>query len=317
MAILFAYIMVVLIWATTPLTISWSGDSISFMAGVTLRMSLALALGMLVKLLLSRPSLFSYAGSWKVYAVASIGIFPNMPVVYWSAQMIPSGLVAVVFAISPFVTGVLSLLILRENPFNPKRLLALLLALSGLALIFHDQWKLELNAALGVLGIFLSSLIFSLSSVCMKKLGTHLPAFDVAMGSLLFSLPGLFLLWWLVDGNFAVAPTGRTLASIMYLAVFGSLLGFTLFFYVLKKMSPSAVSLITLMTPVLAVILGSVAAGERLTQAALGGALLVLLALGLYVDWKFGLWFERALSRKTVRSEASLEHLKEEFIRYK
>jgi hypothetical protein len=57
-AILFAYIMVVLIWATTPLTISWSGDSISFMAGVTLRMSLALALGMLVKLLLSRPSLF-------------------------------------------------------------------------------------------------------------------------------------------------------------------------------------------------------------------------------------------------------------------
>ncbi len=316
MAILFAYLMVVLIWATTPLTIQWSGDSISFMAGVALRMSLALALGMLVNLLLSRPSLFSYPGSWKVYAVASIGIFPNMPVVYWSAQAIPSGLVAVIFAMSPFVTGVMSLLILRENPFSPKRLLALLLALLGLALIFHDQWRLDVRAALGVLGILFSSLMFSLSSVWLKKLNTSLPAFDQAVGALLFAVPGLLLLWWLVDGSFAVAPSTRTAAAIVYLAVFGSLLGFTLFFYVLKKLSASAVSLITLMTPVLAVILGALAAGERLTLAALGGALLVLLALALYVDWRFGRWFERALARTSL-TDNSLEDLKEEFVRYK
>lgn len=316
MAILFAYLMVVLIWATTPLTIQWSGDSISFMAGVALRMSLALALGMLANLLLSRPSLFSYAGSWKVYAVASIGIFPNMPVVYWSAQTIPSGLVAVIFAMSPFVTGVMSLLILRENPFSPKRLLALLLALLGLALIFHDQWRLDVTAALGVLGILFSSLMFSLSSVWLKKLNTSLPAFDQAVGALLFAVPGLLLLWWLVDGSFAVAPSMRTAAAIVYLAVFGSLLGFTLFFYVLKKLSASAVSLITLVTPVLAVILGTFAAGERLTLAALGGALLVLLALALYVDWRFGRWFERALARGSL-TENSLEDLKEEFVRYK
>src|SRR3954463_12969682 len=129
MAVLFAYISVVLIWATTPLAIQWSSDSIGFAAAVLLRMSIALTIGLLINALLRRK-LFFHPKVWQVYAAGAIGIFPNLPVVYWSAQFIPSGLVAVIFAMLPFVMGVMSYLFLKENPFTLRRLIALIMAVS-------------------------------------------------------------------------------------------------------------------------------------------------------------------------------------------
>lgn len=315
MAVLFAYIFVVLIWATTPLAIQWSSDSVSFVAAVVLRMGLALALALFISTALRR-SLFAYADAWKVYLAASIGIFPNMPLVYWSAQFIPSGLIAVIFAMSPFVTGVMSLLILRENPFNRRRVFALLIAFGGLVVIFHQQISLDTYAAYGIAGILCSTLLFSVSSVWLKSLNTSVPAFDQATGALLFAMPGLLLSWYLFDGTLPSTISDKSVGAIVYLAVMGSLLGFTLFFYVLKKLSPSAVSLITLLTPVLALFVGVFVAGERLTLSTLTGAGLVMLALLFYIEWSFGHWFEKSL-RRTASAEAGLADIKAEYIRYK
>lgn len=88
MPILLAYIGVVLIWSTTPIAIQLSNHSLSFMAACALRMLLALAVALLINAVLRRR-LFDRAGVWQVYLAAGIGIFPNMPVVYWSAQWIP------------------------------------------------------------------------------------------------------------------------------------------------------------------------------------------------------------------------------------
>lgn len=315
MAVLFAYIFVVLIWATTPLAIQWSNDSVSFAAAVVLRMGLALSLALAVSALWRR-SLFAYADAWKVYLAASIGIFPNMPLVYWSAQFIPSGLIAVIFALSPFVTGVMSLFILRENPFNRRRVVALIIALVGLSVIFRQQLHLDAFAAYGILGILGSTLLFSASSVLLKSLNTRVPAFDLATGSLLFAMPGLLLVWWLADGSLPETISCKSAGAIVYLAIMGSLLGFTLFFYVLKKLSPSAVSLITLLTPVLALLIGMWVAAEELTASTVIGVALVLLALLFYIDWAFGHWFERSM-RRHANGTTGLEDFKAEFIRYK
>lgn len=314
MAVLCAYLSVVLLWATTPLAVQWSSAGVGFAMAVVLRMALALALALCVSAIFRR-SLFSHAGAWKVYLAASIGIFPNMPLVYWSAQFIPSGLIALIFAMSPFITGLMSLIILRENPFNLRRMLALLLALGGLVVIFHDQLQIDIQAAYGMLGMVGSSILFSTSSVWLKSLKSDVPAFDQATGSLLLSMPGLLLVCWLSGDGLPVEISIKSAAAIVYLAVGGSLLGFTLFFYVLKKLSPSAVSLITLMTPVLAMMIGVLVADEHITIAMMIGGSLVLLALVVYVDWSFGHWFEKALRRPSI--EGSSLELKEQVIRYK
>ncbi|MET0357144.1 MAG: DMT family transporter, partial [Cellvibrio sp.] len=264
MAVLLAYFSVVLIWATTPLTIQWSSDSLSFIAAVLLRMSAALFIGLAVNLILRRK-LFAQDGIWQVYAAGAIGIFPNMPVVYWSAQFIPSGLVAVVFAMSPFVMGLMSLVFLKQNPFTFRRVFALVLAFSGLIVIFYHQLQLDLRSAYGVAGILLSCFLFSFSSVLVKKLSVKADAFNQALGTLLFSLPCLLVLWWIMDGHIPSSISTKSLVAVGYLAIFGSLFGAALFFYVLAKMSPTSVSLITFMTPVLALILGAWIENESLS----------------------------------------------------
>ena len=283
MAVLLAYFMVVLIWATTPLTIQWSSDSLSFIAAVALRMSLALAMGLFINALFGRK-LFSNPSAWKVYLAGAIGVFPNMPVVYWSAQFIPSGLVAGVFAMTPFVTGLMSYLLLKQNPFNARRVMGFLLAISGLVIIFHHQFHFDVRSGFGIAGILLSCFLFSFSSVMIKRVDIKIDAFNQAIGTLLFALPGLALMWWAVDGHIPQSISLKSLVAVGYLSVFGSLLGATLFFYVLAKMSATAVSLITFMTPILALILGAVVGNESLSIQLWIGAGLVVLALLLYLD---------------------------------
>jgi drug/metabolite transporter (DMT)-like permease len=144
-----------------------------------------------------------------------------------------------------------------------------------------------LRAGLGMAGILGSCFLFSFSSVWLKKLNSTADAFNQTAGALLFALPGLLLVWYVLDGGFPAELSTKSLAAISYLAVCGSLLGFTLFFYVLQQMSPSSVSLITLITPVLALTIGTWVAGEAFTGQLLLGTGLVLAALMIYLDMDF------------------------------
>lgn len=331
MAVLFAYVFVVLIWATTPLAIQWSSDSLSFIAAATMRMTIASALAMPFFVML-RGSFASFWTHRKVYFAASIGIFPNMPVVYWAAQYIPSGLVAVIFALSPFVTGVMTFLLLKENPFSPKKLIALVLALLGLVVIFYHQFHFDFRSVYGISGIFISCFLFSFSSVWVKKLtareNINLDAFHQATGALLFSLPGLLLCWWLMDGRVPETISTKSGGAILYLAVIGSLIGYALFFYVLQRLSASVVSLVTLMTPVLAILLGKNLANEELSAHTLSGVALVLIALVFYSPFSIeqsALWCSQKLllalkasGRNDVEStESALEKARDDMIRFK
>lgn len=331
MAVLFAYCCVVLIWATTPLAIQWSSDSVSFIAAASIRMAIALALALPFFVFL-RGSLASFWQYRQVYFAASIGIFPNMPVVYWAAQFIPSGLVAVIFALSPFVTGVMTLLLLKQNPFSVRKIFALLLAVLGLVVIFYHQLHFDFRSIYGISGILLSCILFSFSSVWVKKITTqqaiNVDALYQAAGALLFSLPGLLLCWWLMDGVVPVDVSIKSAGAILYLAVVGSLVGSALFFYILQRLSASAVSLITLMTPVLAIMLGKNLADEDLSAHTLAGVALVLVALLFYSANSFA-GIRRWCSQKTLAGlqsytdddvesiEFSLQKARDDVIRYK
>jgi drug/metabolite transporter (DMT)-like permease len=331
-AVLFAYLSVVLIWATTPLAIQWSSDSLSFIAAAVARMSIALAIALLVHGVL-RKSLSTYWRHRHIYFAASIGIFPNMPVVYWGVQFIPSGLVAVIFAMSPFVTGLMTLWLLKQNPFTFKKVVALVLALAGLVVIFYHQLQFNIRSVYGIASILLSCVLFSFSSVWVKKLtqqeAVTLDAFHQASGALLFSLPGLMLSWWLMDGAVPQQVSVKSGASIIYLAIMGSLVGAALFFYILQRLSASSVSLITLMTPVLAIVIGKLLANEDLSSQTLVGVAIVLFALLLYLPWSFRSavaafngWLLRKLTEPPVEeggasADEELRKIKEYVIRFK
>lgn len=276
-----AFAGVILIWSTTPIAIKWSGEGPGYLFGVTARMAIGLSVVLLLVALL-RAELPWHPAARRTYASAGLGIFVAMLAVYWSAQHIPSGWISVVFGLTPIVTGLLASPWLGERAFGPGRLAGMLLGVGGLSLIFLRGAELGPMAAVGIAGVLLAVLVHAASAVAVKRIGAGLSALTVTAGGLLVATP-LFVATYLVAGEgMPAAIPPRAGLSILYLGLAGSVIGFALYFYVLARLEATRVALLTLVTPVLALLIGHLLDGERITPAIWGGTGAILLGLALF-----------------------------------
>ncbi len=281
MRIAIAYVGVVIIWSTTPLAIQWSNSSLSFISAVGLRMFGAMIICMGALIVMRKP-LVEKRSDWLAFAAGGVGLFPNMLIVYWSAQFIPSGLMAIILGLFPFVVGIFSIFILRENVFTHAKIAALIIAVLGLILIHIEQMQFGSSALYGVLGMLLSCFLWGLSSVWMKAVGSGVDSFRLSTGVLVVSTPGFIFTWLLAGGSIPQSVDIQSFVGVSYLVIAGSVLGGTLFFYVLKHCPVGTVSLITLITPIIAVSIGVVVQGETITPIAMVGCGFIVFALGIY-----------------------------------
>lgn len=276
-----AYATLILIWSTTPLGVQWSNDSLSPIAAVLARMVLAWLL-VVPLCVLMRTGALAIQKNWRLYAAASLGLFPNMPLVNLAAHYIPSGLIALIFGMSPFIVALFSWWILDEQYMNQRRYVALIMSLLGLGLLFWEHMQVDPHAVKGVVLMFVSITCFSLSAVLVKRYHTPVHALTQVNGSLLFAIPGLLLSWWLLDGALPGHLSERSRDAVVYLAVIGSVLGYLIYFYLLRVMAASAVSAVALVSPLLAVWIGVGLNHERMTPLILLGSALVLGGLALF-----------------------------------
>ena len=283
MSVMPSYIATILIWSTTPLAIKFSSDSVSPIAALCLRMLIALTCALLVVALWKRADFFKKRNAIN-YFVASLALFPNMPLVYYASQTISSGLISVLFGLMPFVTALFAIFILGENSFTPRRILAQTIALVGLILISSEQLALGEDAFIGVLLMVASTCVYGFSNVWLKKISARnaIHPFDQTTGALAFAMPGLLLCWYFMDGKIASDISQTSAISIGYLAMIGSLVGFVTFFHIHRHMDIRMVSLIPVITPVIALWIGQVFVGEELTQTTMIGVCFIIFGLILY-----------------------------------
>ncbi|WP_076410180.1 DMT family transporter [Shewanella sp. UCD-KL12] len=278
----FAFLSVVLIWSTTPLGIVWSSESVHPTMAVLLRMLIALSLGCLI-LLTARIRLPWSKAAIKLYSVSSIGIVGGMLLSYFAARYLASGTMSLIFGLSPLISGLLAQKLLGEDKFGPMKLLALALAFIGLGIVCSSKLSLSSASWVGLLLILTAVFLFSLSGVLIKTVKINIHPIASTVGALLFSTPQFMLAWLLFDGSLPIDTwQERSLWSILYLGVFGSLIGFIAYFYILQNLKASTVALVTLITPVFAMMLGTQLNNEQVTTALIIGAAFVILGLGLY-----------------------------------
>jgi len=278
-----AYIGVIVIWATTPLAIKWSGESVGFLFGVSARMLIGLLLASLLIIGLRRPWRW-HKRAMLAYTAVALGLYGAMLLVYWGAQFIPSGLISVIFGLTPPFTGVIAWLLLGERALTLPKLLGMSLGIVGLAIIFGggQDYDVSGSAWMGLIAAVLSVLVYSFSTVWVKSLNAQVSALEMTAGGLVIANV-LYLLTWMLSG--AVLPDAvpeKELWSIVYLGVFGSVFGFVMFYYALSRVQASTMALVTLITPVLALILGHFLNAESVGTLALLGSGMILLGLVLY-----------------------------------
>jgi len=286
MSVPVAYLGVILIWSTTPLGIQWSAQGASFSFAVMARM----LIGLVICLLLLRATRTAFPftpAARQLYAISGLSMFVAMLLTYWGALHIPSGLISVIFGLSPLVTGVFAALWLSERTLTPLRLTGLGVALVGLWLIFGQPWPGDgTQATLGTLAVVAGMMTQALGLVWIKRINLLASPLAITTGSLGVATP-LFVLAWLIADSARLPPdiTPRASAAIIYLGVLGSVVGFTLYYYIIKHLDAGRVALIMLLTPVTALLLGQTLNNEFIPAMGWAGIALIGTGLVLY-EWR-------------------------------
>jgi len=278
MRIALSFIFIVLLWATTPLAIKWSAEGSSFIFAVTARMCIGL-ICILFMLLAMRQRLLWHSKDKQTYFAVAVQIYGAMMAVYWAAQFIPSGWISVIFGLTPFITAVLSALWLGERSLSWDKLLAYTLGITGLTVMFHSALHISYNTAIGVFSVLFATFLQAFSAVWVKLIHAELPAITQVTGGMLFAIPFYLATWWLIDGTLPDTLSINTALSILYLGLIATPIGFALYYYILTHLPATRVALITLISPVLALLLGHYLNKEALTLEIAIGSGLILSAL--------------------------------------
>ena len=280
--LILAYIGVVLVWTTTPLAIKWSSVGVSYVFGVTARMSIGL-LCLLLLALLRRQGLPWHRLALLSYLAAAVQLYASMLITYWSAQFVPSGWISVIFGLSPFMTAFMAAAYLKERSLGWGKLCAYSLGVGGLIVMFSSALDLHELALQGVIGVLAATFIHAASAVWVKQIQAKLPALQLITGGLLLAVPVYLLTWYWLDGG--VLPQQiqpQTLYSILYLGGVATTLGFGLYYFVLNNMQATNVAMMNLMTPVMSLLLGYTVNQEPLGIKTITGTGLIMCALLIY-----------------------------------
>lgn len=213
----------------------------------------------------------------------TLQFFLNYGLLFWGEQFISSGLAAVLQATIPAFGLVLARIYVGEA-ITGLKIIAILLGIAGVGVVFREQ--LDLNGQLaffGSLAVVVGAFCAAYASVLTKSRGGKLhPAGLVFLQMLVGHLP-LWIIGLAKDGNpltFRWSPLA--IVCVLYLAVVGSIVAFWLYYWLLSKIDVTRAMMISLVTPLIAVIVGSFF-GERLAAETVAGGAMILLSVFLIV----------------------------------
>ena len=235
-------------------------------------------------------------------------VFPY-GLIYWAEQFVPSGLTAVLYAIYPFSIALFTIIMIPSEKISMNKLAGMIVSFTGLYVIFSDSFTGNLNNYVtGMIVVILSALMQSAIAVSIKKYGNHLHS--LAMNFYPMIIAGIVLtIYGIISGvqSFHNSPSlppdwiekvfgvfnFKALFSIFYLALFGSLITFTCYYWLLKRVNIIIVSLITFITPVIALFLGWLFYREELSVHQSLGCVLVLTGLLISIFGNIGKVFNK------------------------
>jgi drug/metabolite transporter (DMT)-like permease len=216
---------------------------------------------------------------WGYIAVTGMLAFSvNYGLLFWGEQHISSGLASVLQATIPAFGLVFAHFLLANERMTPAKAMGVTLGIVGVGIVFSNQLHAEGTLALwGSAAIVVGAIAAALSSVLIKRRTTPLDPAVLAAGQMVCGLVPLLVAGALTEGSpLDFSWTPRALVCLFYLAIVGSAVAFSLFYWLIGKMDVTKTMLIALVTPILAVSLGVLVLHEELTwRLFIGGATII------------------------------------------
>jgi len=275
--IFLVYALLCFIWGSTWIAIRFGLESLTpiFSAGV--RFSLA-SVFIFILMKLKDISLQKDRESIRLYLLMGFFSFViPFGLVYWAEQFVPSGMAAVLFAVYPFWVVIFSFIRIPGDSIGFYKVFGTVLGFSGIVVIFSDAFTGNLSDyVLGMLAIVISGTMQAWIAVSIKKFGHHLHPLSMNFIPMVIAGISMILIGVLTEDMSYLKWDEYAILSILYLAFFGSVITFTSFYWLLKRMNIVILSLLTFITPIVALILGFFIYYEELSSKHFIGTAMVL-----------------------------------------
>jgi len=245
---------------------------------------LAVAIAILLLILAANKRAFPRDKRFWILAGATgvFNFFLNFALMFWGVQHISSGLAGVLQASIPVFGLVLAPFYLPDERITPRKVFAITLGIVGVGTIFYEQLNISgILALAGGAAIIVGSFFAAYAGVLTKTHGaksnsTALLTAQMIIGFVPLALAGL--IWEGSPSKFNWSWTA--VFCVLYLALVGTIAAFWLYYWLLRNIEVTKAMTIALVTPLVAVLIGTFF-GETLQRQTLAGGALILLSVGL------------------------------------
>ena len=287
------YALLVLIWAATPLAIVWSVAEIHPMWVLIIRYFGASIIALFLLKIMRDPLPFDRT-SMKSYLAGSLNLIGAQLFIYLAANYLTSGLMALIFGFSPLIAGLIGHMILKTHKLIWLQWLGMAVAVAGFCFVFADSADSKINPW-GVVLMLISMVSYISSIFWVKQISAPLSPMSQATGSLLVSAAGSLVLvpfiWQHIPTQL---PGTQAMIGFVFTMIMSSIVAMLCYFWLIRRLNASTVSLSNVMTPVIALVLGATLNHEIISSHAFAGIAVVMFGIIMYF-WKE--WREQYFSK--------------------
>lgn len=273
------YLTTVLIWGSTFFAIRFQLGDVASEVSVAYRFALAALILMVWCKLRKLPLRFSVQQHlWMLLQGLTLFGF-NYMIVYWATADLTSGLIAVIFSTIVLMNIANGALFFGKRPASSV-LAGALLGLAGISMVFLPEFThLDMHGStlkgmlLSLLGTFIASLG---NMVSTRNQAAKLPVVQTNAYGMAYGAAALALIALAQDASFTYSAKASYSISLIYLALFGSVLAFGSFLTLLGRIGAERAAYAMVLFPVVALGISTVFEGYRWSSSALIGIALVM-----------------------------------------
>lgn len=254
------YTVTVLVWGSTWLAIEYQLGEVDVAASVAYRFMISAALMWVYCVWAKVPMKFSPRNHFCILVLAMFNFSINYAVIYSSQKYLSSAMTSIAFS-TMLLMNIVNTRIFFGTKITPKTWLGALFGILGIIALFADDLLAsteESNSLFGLGLVLTAALIASLGNmVSVRNSKANMNIFAVNAWGMLYGAIILSMLVLVSGAQFGFSMQPSYIISLLYLAVFGTVIAFATFYVLLNDMGPEKASYVIVLFPVVAVALSS------------------------------------------------------------
>ncbi len=234
--------------------------------------------------------------TWRDFVV--MGLLNNVvpfALIVWGQSQITGGLASILNATTPLFTVLLANVLTQDERLSSNKLVGVLLGLAGVALLIGVDALRGIGVALdevvgetvqssvwGQVAVLGAALSYAFAVIYGRRF-RGIPPVITATGTLSAATLLLLPVALVIEQPWTLSPTGATWAALLGIALLSTVVAYLIYYYLIAHAGATNASLVTLLIPLSAILLGAVFLGERLAWSDFAGMGLILAGL-IFVD---------------------------------